>query len=164
MTEYTVNGVDFASVSESTELLLNYVVAEEVVGNFMSNYFTVYYIENQKAIQVDMVNSSAVVYQVNEKYKWIGYGGLQNLRIAEIQSDIRVMNGSVIVNGNTYQSADFINMVVSDVQNYYVRNMTVNNNRVVYIKLKNANNLQMKERGEDWIEFVFEVVILTNNF
>jgi hypothetical protein len=145
-------------------LSVDFMFAENIVGNFMGNYFLVLYIENVKAISVDMATTSAVVYQVDEQYDWIGYGGMQNIRKAKIQADVRVINGLVTINGMQYDSYEIISQVVSGVQVYHTHNFTVNGNRVLFIKLDNGSNLLSKERGEEWLEFIFEVDILTNNF
>ncbi len=165
MTNYNVNLSDvLIPVSDTLTETIDFLFAEEVVGTFISTFFTVYYIENVKAISIDMVNNSAVVYQIDEEYEWIGYNAMQNLRTAKIEADVRVQNGTVQSNGQVYQSSDIINLIINTVQKFSTSNITISGDRVIYVKLENASNLQMRQRGEDWIEFIFEVRILTNNF
>jgi hypothetical protein len=165
MTNYNVNLSDvLIPVSDTLTETIDFLFAEEVVGTFLSTFFTVYYIENVKAISIDMVNNSAVVYQIDEEYEWIGYNAMQNLRTAKIEADVRVQNGTVQSNGQVYQSSDIINLIINTVQKFSTSNITISGDRVIYVKLENASNLQMRQRGEDWIEFIFEVRILTNNF
>ena len=165
MTNYVLNLSD-SIVSTDIPISENFDFSqiEEVIGSMLTPYFGVYYIEDQKAIQIDLTIFTAVVFQKDENIEWIGYNGMQNLRHSEIEADIRTMNGQVNYQGNVYDSTVLASQIIDLVQELNTKNITINGDPVIFVKLKSAENLAVQQRGEDWMEFIFQIDVLTNNF
>ncbi len=165
MTNYTLELTDTFSTSEQTlNISSDFLEVEEIIGSMLSPYFVIYYIEDQKTIQVDLSRFTAVVYQEDEEIEWVGYGGLQNLRHSIIEADIRTMGGVINYNGQVYDSASIISLVVQLTQDLNLKNITVNGDHVIFVKVKSSKNLASEQRGEEWVEIVFQIDVLTNNF
>ena len=153
-----------SSLSEDVEIIPNFLFTEQAVGSILTDIAPVYYIEQTKSIPVNLNLTTFLVYQQGEEIEWIGYGGLQNIRHASIEADVRSLDGLVDLNGISLTANEFIQNVINTIQNYNYDNWLVNNDRILFMKVKSGKNMQDTERGIEYVEFIFSVDVLSNNF
>jgi hypothetical protein len=155
---------DQISISDEIDIIPNFLFTEQAIGSILSNIAPVYYIEQTKSIPVNLNLTTFLVYQQGEEIEWIGYGGLQNIRHASIEADVRSLNGQVTLNNISLTANEFIQLVINEIQDYGYDNWLVNDDRILFIKVKSGRNMQDKERGIEYVEFVISVDVLSNNF